>query len=135
VEADASCPICGSVGLKRSDLLLEVGDQYAPTDDDFECTDENCEAAMKHYAKRRDATHGEIKAVFVAHGLLVLEGETIDFTLYDALTGRIYLADAKAKANSRKTERQLAMVRDGWPVAFPASAEDAENLVAQWRKS
>lgn len=90
--------------------------------------------AMKAY--RRDVTHSEIAAGLRSIGWRVLDlasvGACIDFAV---LVGDdVYLVDAKAKANSPRTDSQQALVADGWPVVFGVSAQDVADQIAARRK-
>jgi hypothetical protein len=93
---------------------------------------------MTRYAARKDHTHRGIRLAFEQMGFLVMEGTTIDFTLYDPQTGLIHLVDAKTSrrdgGKGTKTDAQAAMVKNGWPIAFPQSIEDAVALATKWRR-
>ena len=89
----------------------------------------------KYPVHRSDSTAAAIRQAFEQLHCAVLPiGGAIDFIVL--CNGNLYLIDAKTKRGKQvqKTPTQQKLDREGWPVIYPTSADEAVALVQAWRR-
>lgn len=86
---------------------------------------------MSHYARRRDANHGTLTAIYEAHGWLVEDlshaGKSVADTLMLTPNGDLRLREFKVKDNKVTHKKNAGQVEKAriWPVRFISSEAEA----------
>lgn len=85
------------------------------------------------FAARKDTTHSAIVAALRAIGATVLILDRFDLLIH--FRGRLFMIDCKTAVNKsggfRKKPSQVQLERDGWPLKYATSAQEAVALVLE----
>lgn len=85
------------------------------------------------YAARKDTTQGAIVAALRGVGAKVLILDRFDLLIH--FRGKLMMLDCKTAVNKsggfRKKPSQVQLERDGWPLKYATSAQEAVALVLE----
>lgn len=83
------------------------------------------------YAARKDTTHASIVAALRGVGATVLILDRFDLLIH--FRGRLFMIDCKTAVNKsggfRKKPSQVELERDGWPLHYATTVEQALAVV------